>query len=333
MATDAHRPVRVLVTGAGALLGQGVIRSLLNARAASFEVIAADPSPLSAGLYWANERYLIPKAADPCFIRSVETVIAKTRPDLVIPGTDVELMALARERHRLEREYKTHVLVSAPEVIRIADDKYETFEFFQSHGFSPPDSCLPGAEASLVDRVGFPLVVKPRIGARSVGVRLVRNEVELAEAIRSTHAPVIQECVGDDDGEYTAGVVYFDDDNCASIVMRRDLRDGNTYRGYVDAYPELNAQMVEFARALRPYGPANFQFRLRGGRASVFEINARFSGTTPFRMHAGFNEVQMCVDHVLHGQPVRQPLVSAMTVLRYFAEMAIPTGGLLSSGS
>ena len=34
------------------------------------------------------------------------------------------------------------------------------------------------------------------------------------------------------------------------------------------------------AEKLSPFGPVNFQFREVDGRAVVFEINARFSGTT-----------------------------------------------------
>src|SRR3546814_8600256 len=62
----------------------------------------------------------------------------------------------------------------------------------------------------------------------------------------------------------------------ASIVMRRDLRDGNTYRAYVADYPELNDQVRMLGRALQPHGPANFQFRTDAdGTPCVFEINAR----------------------------------------------------------
>jgi len=110
-------------------------------------------------------------------------------------------------------------------------------------------------------------------------------------------------------------------------VMRRDLRDGNTYRAYVDTYPELNHQVHRLAEALGAYGPANFQFRVdRSGSAKVFEINARFSGTTPLRMRAGFNEVEMVIRRIVRGEPISQPEVSPMTIVRYLTETVIPRG-------
>ena len=85
------------------------------------------------------------------------------------------------------------------------------------------------------------------------------------------------------------------------------------------------------ASSLGSHGPANFQFRLDAqGRAKVFEINARFSGTTPLRMRAGFNEVEMVLRRVLRGEPVKQPSVQPMTILRHFTETIVPAGEELS---
>ena len=101
--------------------------------------------------------------------------------------------------------------------------------------------------------------------------------------------------------------------------------------GYFEAFPELNAEVRRRAEVLGPHGPANFQFRLDAqGRAKVFEINGRFSGTTPFRMRAGFNEVEMVLRRVLLGEPIKQPSVQPMTILRHFTETVVPAREELS---
>lgn len=319
-------PVKVLVTGAGALLGQGIIKSLQRS-SLEVRIVAADPNPLSAGLFWVDEAYLIRMANAPDYLDRLAEVVAAARPDIVIPGTDVELPILASNREQLEREFGTRVLVSDPRVVAIADDKFLTFEFLREAGLMPPASAVPeNSEALelLIESVGFPLVVKPRIGARSVGVSLVSTPRELEEAIAGRDGLVVQECVAGDQDEYTASVLVFDGVPQASIVMRRDLRDGNTYRAFTGAYPELNRQVKALGAALRPYGPANFQFRLDNqGRARVFEINGRFSGTTPLRALVGFNEVEMCIRHILFGQPIVEPDIRDATILRYWSETLV----------
>ena len=319
--------MKALVTGAGAVLGQGIIKSLRQSTL-DCTLIAADPNPLSSGLYWADAAYRLPMAHDPAFGERIDQLLDRERPDVVLVGTDVELAFFAEQRQRLEALFGTHVIVSDSRVVAIADDKLETARFFQRAGLNPPRSVCgqddEGVE-ELVAEIGFPLVVKPRVGARSVGVSVVRNRDALQQARADREGLVVQECVGDPDSEYTASVLFFDGDVQASIVMRRDLRDGNTYRAYTGDYAELNEQVRSLGRALRPHGPANFQFRTdKQGEPRVFEINARFSGTTPLRAMAGFNEVEMCIRHLLFGTPIVQPEIRSGVILRYLDEMFVP---------
>ena len=268
-------------------------------------------------------------ARSPDYLNRLRGVLASEKPDIVLPGTDVELATLAANRSALESEFRTHVLVSSPAIIRIADDKWLTYQFLKELGFGFVPSCLPGNEQELIDEAGFPLVVKPRVGARSIGVTVVRTRMALDAAVAAIDDPVIQKHVGTSDSEYTAGTLTFDGTCGASIVMRRDLRDGNTFRAYSDAYIELNAHVQTLAERLEAYGPANFQFRLDDGVPRVFEINCRFSGTTPLRALVGFNEVEMAIRHVLFGEPVAQPQVRYSTILRHWSETVVEPAGLL----
>jgi carbamoyl-phosphate synthase large subunit len=322
--------LKILVTGAGALLGQGIIRSLRTS-ALKAHVVAVDPSALSAGLYWADSAHLVPMAHDPHYLERLNDLIVAEHPDMVIPGTDVELSILAQARTTLEREHKIHVLVSDPAVIKIADDKWLTSQFFKRHGFGYVPSCLPGDEDGLIDDFGLPLIVKPRVGARSVGFRIVADRKGLKDALAADRGLVIQKKVGSAESEYTAGTITFDGVCHASIVMRRDLRDGNTYRAYVDEFPELNAVVRKAAVALNAHGPANFQFMLDDGEVKIFEINARFSGTTPLRTVVGFNEVEMIVRHLCDGSPITQPVMTPKIILRHWGETVVDPHDVIDS--
>jgi carbamoyl-phosphate synthase large subunit len=321
---------KVLVTGAGSLLGQGIIRAL-QVSSLRPTIVAVDPSPLAAGLYWVEVPYVIPLVADDGYLRRIEEILEREVPDAVLIGTDVELAVFAAHRERLERERGTRIVVSDPEVVAIADDKWKTYQVLRANRFDCPDSCLPGDEGGLVERVGFPLVVKPRVGARSKGVRVAHDWTELRVALASGPGLIVQQCVGTDETEYTAGALCFEGKYAGSIVMRRELRDGNTYRAFVDDYPELNRAVRAWTETLKPRGPVNFQFRLDGGRPKVFEINARFSGTTPLRAHAGFNEVEMVLRHVLGGEKGPPPAIKRLTILRHWGETVVEPLALIDS--
>lgn len=311
--------MRVLVTGAGALLGQGIIRSLRRGGLKP-TIIAADPSPLSAGLYWADEAELVPMASDPAYLERMEALLRRTRPDAVLIGFNQELPHFASARARLEREHGLSIVVSPPEAIAIAEDKWATARFLGEQGFTPPDSALAADVDALVSRVGYPLVVKPRTGTRSYGVSIVESDEQLRTAVESGVDVVVQEHVGSPDEEFTAGVLCIEGEAAASIVMRRDLRDGNTYRAFVDDYPDLHDEVRRIAVALAVHGPLNVQFRLKQGRVVPFELNARFSGTTPLRALAGFNEVEMVLRALCLGERIEQPAIEPMTILRHWSE-------------
>ena len=44
--------------------------------------------------------------------------------------------------------------------------------------------------------------------------------------------------------------------------MKRDLKDGNTYRAWTEKSHKLEQFSADVSERLNPYGPCNFQFRL-----------------------------------------------------------------------
>jgi carbamoyl-phosphate synthase large subunit len=182
---------KIVVTGAGAVLGQGIIKSLRSATLPC-EIVALDPNPLSPGLYWTDKAMIIPMASDPGYEAAIERILDQERPDAVLVGTDVELGVFARKRAEWEQRFNTHILVCNEKVVEIADDKYATAQFLEQHGLSNPRSvCAEDSEAlqQLVAEVGFPLIVKPRQGARAVGVSKVENQ-----AARGNHCRQKRPC-------------------------------------------------------------------------------------------------------------------------------------------
>lgn len=314
---------KIAVTGAGAVLGQGIIKSLKSA-SLPCEILALDPNPLSPGLYWADRSLLIPMASDPSYAAVLENILETESPDAVLVGTDVELDIFARYRCGWESKFGTQILVSDTDVVGIADDKFSTVRFLERHGLSHPESVC-GEDvvglSRLIERVGFPLIVKPRRGARAVGVSMVHDIASLEGALAGRANLIVQQMAGAENQEFTAGVLYFDGAVQASIILRRDLRDGNTFRAYSADFSAHQDYVHDIANALKPHGPANFQFRVdERGVPRLFEINARFSGTTPMRSMFGFNEVELCLRKLLLGEDIAQPAVREGTVVRFLEE-------------
>ena len=319
---------KVLITGAGATLGQEIFQSLKHTkRLPDLTIGFADPSPHAVGLHWADASHLIPMASEEDYIDALVNILKENSYEVLIPGTDIELPKISRFREHIESMTGCKVIVSSTGVIDIANDKFLTSVFMEENGFNPPRSW--SNETLVLDRISnlpYPLIVKPRDGARSVGVMRAECPSELTQALSSTEFPVIQECIGSIDDEFTAGTITFSGKCFGSILLKRTLRDGNTWTAQVVNDVSLQNAIARIAEALNPSGPCNFQFRLdQSGNPRVFEINARFSGTTYMRTLAGFDEVALCILYALNGTTPNEisTVFEELFFMRSFALTAI----------
>ena len=278
----------VLVTGVGGGVGQSILKSLGEPE---YRVIGADGEPLATGLFAGDRGYLIPYASRPDFVPRLVAICRQEGCRLVFPGLDVELPVLARAAETFRAAGATCV-VSSPDVIDICDDKLLTSRFLTRVGLaSPKTSSLTSPD--VCREVGFPMILKPmRGGQRSIGVVVARDPAEFERHLPSIDITnyVGQELIRGD--EYTCGSINFDGRCQGVIVMRRVLRDGDTYKAFVEPNAAIEQCVRTAADALAPFGACNFQLRVRDGVPYIFEINARCSGTTSLPHIGGFQRAE-----------------------------------------
>lgn len=321
--------INIAVTGTGSLIGQAIIKSVqrsdLNDK---INFIGLDYFNKTVGSFWCSKNIVLPDILNPEithqeWLKVILKTILENDIKLMFVGVDFELPLFARFRSEIEKQTGTIVLVCSEEVIAIADDKYLTFDFLKKNEFSHPESYLPG-ETDL-SRLNYPVIVKPRKGARSVGVSIVKSAQKMHAALDLAKDPIIQELVGDDETEYTCGIIYLNGELKKSIVLRRSLKAGNTYLSYYkNDFPKIIADyLVAVACKLKPFGACNFQLRLdKNGVPKIFEINARHSGTTYIRSLFGFKEVEYIINLLLFNKELEFSLKEG-TVVRYYDEFFI----------
>lgn len=316
----------ILVTGAGAVLGQGILRSL-NEHSNNFIIHTADPDYRSTGHWLGNKAHLIKMAKDPDYLSSIENIIIAENIDIILIGTDTELPIFSDNKKRLEEKYGVIIVVSNPNVIKIANDKFLTANFLKENGFPFPISFMSSDQ----DGIGFlkklnnyPYIAKPIDGARSKGIELIKEEKDLDRISSFDNNLVVQEYIAETNGEFTSGCLVFKGKCVAVVTLKRDLRDGNTYRAYYKKEYEIyNNFISNVSEKLGVDGPCNFQFRIKDGKPVIFEINSRFSGTTPLRFIFGFNEVIACVNFYLFNKNIEQFILKPGLVMRAWSDLFV----------
>lgn len=317
----------VLVTGAGAVLGQGILRALQNMDDDDLVIHSADPDCRSTGHWLADKAHTIPFANDPQYLNEVIKILIQEQIDVVLIGTDTELPVFAKNKARIEETVKVKIIVSNIDVINIANDKWKTASFLRDHGFAYPESVMASDHEGLrrfASKHSFPYFAKPVDGARSKGIVVIRSAVDLQNVTEQPLNLVVQEYLPEEDGEFTSGCVVLNGKCRAVVTLRRDLRDGNTYRAYYrKEYNKYDHFISSVSENLGVEGPCNFQFRVRNGEPVIFEINARFSGTTPIRFMFGFNEVEAILNYIIDGKEPSVPNLKEGMVMRAWSDLFV----------
>jgi carbamoyl-phosphate synthase large subunit len=338
---------RVLVTGAGGRsVGAGILHALMRADEdvrKRWETVATDADPFSWGLYIADHRALVPLASDLSYVDRIRQLIADYDVAAVIPGTEPEAARLAACRDELP----IPVIANDAGLMPLMTDKNEAEEKLRDLGLNFIPSYPWSRRSEAVADFGFPLVIKPTRGTGgSRGVHLAADAAELAALapfVRETSGPIVQPYLGDAESEYTVGVLSDTSGSVVdSIVIQRRLVGlslldakrigGRTAaistgisQGFIVAHPEIQEFCEDLAKRLGSCGPLNLQLRVHDGEFYVFEIHPRFSGTTPIRASAGFNEPDVLLRNHLHGEEIgRLNYRREVAAIRAFEHVLVP---------
>jgi carbamoyl-phosphate synthase large subunit len=318
---------RVLITGIGGNVGQGVLKSLRASRK-SFHVVGIDMEALSAGFSLVDSYYQTPRTGDPAFRNALGEIVRSEKLEALYVCSPAELEFFARHQLELEAEWGVSIFVNPPDVVETGSDKLLTANFLRERGFAYPETVLcENAEGvkRLIERHGFPLIAKPRGGFSSRNIFLVNSHEEIGAVSTLVPDLILQRYLPDAQSEFTAATLSGADKRVrALIVLRRDLLQGTTYRTELIEDENIDRQVVSIVEALGAVGPCNLQFRMVGETAYVFEVNPRFSGTSGIRYLYGFNDCEMIFDLLRLGVEVEQPALQRAVVLRYWNEVCIP---------
>lgn len=319
-------PLTVLVLGVGGNVSQGILKALACSRL-HCRVVGACTSASAFGLYTVDAAYVSPPASAHEFIDWLLRVCREEHVDVVLSGVEPVLDVLERHQDAIRELTGAVCIINAREAMNIGADKVHTCEWLRDEGLPYPAFALgedADGLAKLVAACGYPLIAKPRLGKGSQGIFIVRNEADLVR-VRQTQGYVVQELLGDDASEFTAACLTDRNDELRGvIVFHRFLTSGTTSCAAAGEFPEVRDMAAAIARRLRPKGPCNVQMRMHRGRAVCFEINVRFSGTTPIRAHLGFNDVEAAIRHFALGEEARDlPVVHCGMAVRYWNEAYI----------
>lgn len=235
---------------------------------------------------------LMPDIASPSYIATLIRLCQEQHIAGILSFYDPDIDVLSHNLDRFRAIGVTPILPSAA-VNDIGFDKKTTQEFLVQHSF-----CAPQTFASLDDavkaidsnRIGFPVIVKPRYGFASRHLFRAHSVEELAVFHRYVPNMIIQEAlVGQ---EYHLDICNDMDGRVLQVAPKKKvaMRAGETDQAEVateDGLIDLGLRLGRELGRLGHVGPLDVDVFLVHGEWYVLEINPRFGGGYPFSHLAG----------------------------------------------
>jgi carbamoyl-phosphate synthase large subunit len=316
----------ILVTGVGAIIGYGVLRSL---RTSEVRLLGADIYPDAVGQAWCDQFTVAPLTSDPSYRTWLQRLMSDHNVDLIIPGIEQD-MDYFHDHREVVATWPTKVVLNTAPLVSLARDKWLMDE--ELRGLREPcriESLDHGSFEYLGHQLGVPFLLKPRRGYASKGIVKVADEATFAlhSAGLGDHL-IAQRIVGSDDQEYT--VSMFGDGTGAvlalSALQRKLAADGSTGKATsrpLSELPGLDQAVTRLAAHFKPEGPTNLQFRRVHDDWKLLEINPRISSSTSIRSAFGYNEAAMCIDYYLNGVRPTQPIIHFGHAARYIEDVVV----------
>lgn len=302
----------ILVTGVGALIGQGIIDALNNsADRKGLKLIGIDRNKDTHSRFLCDEFIQKPYIDEDSeeYLEFWCNLITEEGIELILPGIEDDVIFFDQNR---KSQVNLPALLNSREILDLGLDKYELFKFASANNIPTILTVLASDCQSIKchNLHETKTIVKPRSSNGSRGMFRFEGNGELSNflTIKSSEELgdfIIQPYIGSDSEEYTASIFGFGDGTYQGpIAFNRLLaKEGYTkYAKTVDSPAEINSMIDSIAVKCMPSGPTNFQFRKHNNRFVLMEINPRFSSTTSVKAAFGFDETQMAIRYFFNGQ-------------------------------
>lgn len=305
--------VRVLVTGAGAPGGPGIIKCLQKDNRIS--LIAGDMNDKASGRFLVDNFIHLKSADNPDFLNHIIEVCNKNSIDVIFPLVTRELFVFSKHIDEF-RSLGIQVVVSPWSGLHIANDKIALYKHLHAHGVSVPSYRVATNANELIEAaksLGYPscpVVMKPGISNGSRGIRILDQSINRYDllfnykpnGVISTLDEILT-IIGDYKipdllvSEYLPGDEVTVDTivSCRGIEIilprvREKMSGGISVAGHFIDSNEINCYVSSILHTLDLFGPIGLQVKLdNNGQFKLLEINPRIQGTSVAAMGCGVN--------------------------------------------
>ena len=264
---------------------------------------------------YADYCVISPLIYDETYIPFLVNYCKENKIDILLSLFDIDLLVLAKNKEAFAA-VGTKVIVSAPEIVEVCNDKWKTYLFLKEHGFRVPKTYLSLERVLMAldsGEIQYPVIVKPRFGCGSIAMAVAEDEMALLYLFRKGNRTVsssylqyesagveekllYQECLKGQ--EYGVDIINDLQGNHRAAIVKKKIamRAGETDIAQICDVPEIQSEATRLGKITGHIANMDCDFFMVDGEPYVLEMNVRFGGGYPFSHMGGCRLPQAIVD-------------------------------------
>lgn len=264
-------------------------------------VIAADCDPNAPALYHADAFEIVPEINHTEYIPSIKNICQKYNIKGVFSLIDPELTLLARHKDEFLND-GIQIFVSDKQVVDTCYDKLSTYQFLKENNimsvrtYDDITKVILDLEEGIID---FPLIVKPRCGSGSAGIKKIASIAELQLLWEANDNLIVQPYI--EGIEYSADC-YIDllNNKVTNLFSKRkvNMRAGESDKSIAVKDRQLTEIVIRLIELMKLSGPIDIDFFKTNEGYVVSEINPRFGGGYPYAHQMGHNFIKSIINNL-----------------------------------
>lgn len=299
-----------------------IVRYFQQALAGRGQVIVTNVYE-SQGTAAADVAYIVPPSHEEKYIPEILDICERHQIKMVLSLHDLDMYILSYHAEKLRQAGVITVLPSA-KLGKIALDKMSTYRYMKKNGFATPwtTTSLDSAFRALrVGDLGFPVILKARMGFGSLGYRICNDAYELTHQyelarrqISRSQIPhfidskpeesvIIQQSIHGQ--EFCVDLVNDLEGNyqtCFICLVHR-MRSGETDLVTTVRNNKIETLVSQLSGLFDHPGLMGVDMILNRGQLFIIDLNPRFTGDYPFHHVSGANVPAALVAWAM-GEPV-----------------------------
>ena len=336
---------KVLLTGAGAPGGPGIIKAL---KKAGYDLHTADSNAFASGRFLHQPFVQIPGASDEGFIKFVLRYCIDQKIDIVFPLVTQELLHFSKAK----KEFALHsisVIVSDEDSLRIANDKGKLYQLLASQHLPVPQFSIVQTLEELIaaaQDLGYPsmpVCIKPTISNGSRGVRILKQDADefdllfnfkpnhlytsldrICEILRNKPFPQLLVSEYLPGQEFTVDTIL--QEGIPKLILPRSrtkMNGGISVQGTFIKNEAIISYCDQILRTLHLSGPIGLQVKEDlNGKFKLLEINPRIQGTSVAALGLGINLPALAIQQVFEPIEIDPTTIAwGTSFVRYYEEV------------